>query len=60
MTDGSCSSDKKLLQHADRSDYSENEYTYIDRANLPTFAGSEYCVTRVSSDDNDDDDDNDQ
>ena len=56
MSDGSCSSDKKLLQHADRSDYSENEYTYIDRANLATFAGSEYCVTRVSSDADDDDD----
>ena len=39
--DGSCSSDKKLLKHLDN--HSDNEYAYIDRAKLATFA-SEYSM----------------
>lgn len=42
--DGSCTSDKKLLKHLEPNS-SENEYTYIDRAKLATFA-SEYSVNR--------------
>ena len=42
--DGSCSSDKKLLKHFEQNN-SENEYTYIDRGKLATFA-SEYCMNR--------------
>ena len=42
--DGSCTSDKKLLKHLER-DQPENEYTYIDRSKLASFA-SEYAVSR--------------
>ena len=42
--DGSCTSDKKLLKHLDPH-CSENEYAYIDRAKLATYA-SEYSVNR--------------
>ena len=41
--DGSCSSDKKLLKHLDTQNNSDNEYAYIDRAKLATFA-SEYSM----------------
>jgi len=44
IQDGSCTSDKKLLKHLDPNS-SENEYAYIDRAKLATFA-SEYSVNR--------------
>ena len=40
-TDGSCTSDKKLLKHLEREP-PENEYTYIDRAKLASFASE--CV----------------
>jgi len=43
--DGSCTSDKKLLKHLEPN-CSENEYIYIDRANLATFA-SEYSMNRT-------------
>ena len=42
--EGSCTSDKKLLKHLER-EAPENEYTYIDRAKLASFA-SEYVVNR--------------
>ena len=42
--EGSCTSDKKLLKHLEREP-PENEYTYIDRAKLASFA-SEYVVNR--------------
>merc|ERR1712013_773988 len=42
--DGSCTSDKKLLKHLNPNS-SENEYAYIDRAKLASFA-SEYSVNR--------------
>ena len=48
--DGSCNSDKKLLKHFEHNN-SENEYTYIDRGKLATFA-SEYCMNRSANESN--------
>ena len=45
--DGSYSSDKKLLRHLEHHQ-SENEYTYIDRAKLGTFASE--CSMRQKTD----------
>ena len=45
--DGSYSSDKKLLRHLEHHQ-SENEYTYIDRAKLATFASE--CSMRSKTD----------
>ena len=45
--DGSYSSDKKLLRHLEHHP-SENEYTYIDRAKLATFASE--CSMRSKTD----------
>ena len=45
--DGSYSSDKKLLRHLEHHP-SENEYTYIDRAKLGTFASE--CSMRHKTD----------
>jgi hypothetical protein len=47
--DGSCTSDKKLLRHLER-EAPENEYTYIDRTKLASFA-SEYNVVNQRQND---------